>query len=177
MMRRMLFAAVALAAAQAMAQQPIVPPAADPGAIQQRQIEEQRRRREEERERFKPSEPIKRDRIELPAAEPAPDAVRFLVREIEFTPSEILSAAELEAIAAEFRGRQLTLADLRQLAERVNALYQAKGIVTARAVIPPQDVSNGVVRVQLVEGRVGRVNIEGNASTPQDVSETLSTGC
>ena len=164
MIRRILLVAVLRAAAQAMAQ-PGGPPAADPGAIQQRQIEEERRRREAEREQYKSSEPVKRDALERPAAQPAPDAVRFLVREIRFTPSEILSAAELEAIAAEFRGRQITLADLRQLTERINALYKAKGVVTAVAVIPPQDVSEGIVRVQLIEGRVGRVNIEGNATT------------
>ena len=165
MIRRAALAAVVLGAAQAMAQQPGLPRAADPGATQQRQIGEERRRREAERERFKPSEPIKRDALEPPAAQPAPDAVRFLVREIQFTASEILSEAELEAVAAEFRGRQLTLTDLRQLAERVNALYKAKGVVTALAVIPPQDVSEGVVRVRLIEGRVGRINIEGNATT------------
>jgi hemolysin activation/secretion protein len=165
MIRRVVLAAATLAVAQAGAQQPVVPRAADPGAIQQRQIDEERRRRDDERERIRPTEPIKRDTLEQPAAQPSPDAVRFLVREIQFTRSEILSAAELEAIAADFRGRQLTLADLRLLAERVNALYKAKGVVTAQAVIPPQDVSDGVVHVRLVEGRVGGVNIEGNAST------------
>ncbi len=168
MIRRALLVAAMLASAQALAQQPVIPPGADPGAIQQRQIEEERRRREAERERFRPSEPVKRDALERPAAPPPADAVRFLVRDIEFTPSAILSAVELEAIAAEFRGRQLTLADLQQLAERVNALYRAKGVVTALALIPPQDVSSGVVRVRLVEGRVGRISIEGNASTRAD---------
>ncbi|MCA1971678.1 MAG: BamA/TamA family outer membrane protein [Caenispirillum sp.] len=156
--------AALLAAARAMAQ-PVLPPSADPGAIQQRQIEEERRRREAERERYKPSEPIRRDALERPAVEPAPDAVRFLVREIRFTPSEILTPAELDAIAAEFRGKELTLADLRRLTERINALYKAKGVVTATAVIPPQDVSAGIVHIRLIEGRVGRVNIEGNATT------------
>jgi len=168
MIRKALFVAAVLASAQAMAQQIVVPPAADPGAIQQRQIDEERRRREAERERLKPGEPIKRDALKPPSVQPAPEAVRFMVREIQFTPSEILSAAELDAIAAEFRGRQLTLADLQQLAERINALYKAKGVVTAVAVIPPQDISDGVVRVRLIEGRVGRINIEGNTSTRTD---------
>ena len=165
MIRRAALAAAALAAAQAAAQQPVVPPSADPGAIQQRQIEEERRRREAERERLKAIEPIKRDALEQPAAKPAPESVRFLVREIQFTPSEILSAAELEAIARDYRGRQLSLADLQKLAERVNALYKSKNVVTAQAVVPPQDVSDGVVRIRLIEGKLGKLRIEGNAST------------
>ncbi len=168
MMRFAVFAAALLAAAQAAAQQPIVPPAsADPGAIQQRQIEEDRRRQDAERERRKPdTEPLIRQELPAPQApRSGADTLRFLVREIRFTPSALLKPEELEAIARDFRDRQLTLTELRGLAERVNALYKSKGIVTAQAVIPPQDVSDGIVQVRLVEGRVGKLNVEGNAST------------
>ena len=164
MMKRLLWA-VLLTPLCALAQ---VPPAADPGAIQQRQIEEEMRRREAERERRKAVEPLKREAPARPALKPDAAAVRFLVREIEFSPSEILSAAELEEVARDFRGRQVSLAELQQLAERINALYRAKNVVTAQAVIPPQDVSAGIVRVRLIEGRVGRIEIRGNATTDTD---------
>jgi hemolysin activation/secretion protein len=167
MTRFAVFAAAMLAAAQAAAQQPIVPPSADPGALQQRQIDEDRRRQEDERERRRPStEPLIRQEGPAPRAPGAgADTLRFLVREIRFTPSELLKAEELEAIAKEFRGRELTLSELQGITGRVNALYKSKGIVTAQAVIPPQDVSEGVVQVRLIEGRVGKLNVEGNATT------------
>jgi hemolysin activation/secretion protein len=163
-MRSIFLAAAAFAAAQAMAQ-PVLPPAADPGAAQQRQIEEERRRREAEREKKEILEPIRREALEKPETKSAAEVVRFLVREVEFSSSEILSREELENIAKDFRGRELSLADLQQLSDRVNALYRAKNVVTAVAVIPPQDVSQGVVRVRLVEGRVGRIGLKGNEST------------
>lgn len=163
---RLSLAAAALFMAQAFAQAPTIPSGADPGAIQQRQIEEERRRRESEREQRKPvAEPLRRDVPEIPSGQPGPEAVRFLVREIRFTQSEILSAEELESVAAEFRGRELNLVDLQKLAARVNELYRRKGVVTAQAVVPPQDVTSGVVLIRLVEGRLGKVRIEGNAST------------
>lgn len=159
-------AATLLFVAQAFAQAPTIPPAADPGAIQQRQMEDERRRQEFERERRKPvAEPLRRDVPEIPAGLAGPEAVRFLVREIRFTKSEILSAEELEAVAAEFRGRELALSDLQKLAARVNELYRRKGVVTAQAVVPPQDVTGGVVLIRLVEGRLGKVRIQGNEST------------
>lgn len=167
MILRAAIAAVALFAVEAAAQ--VLPPAADPGAIQQQRIEEERRRQELERLQRKPvTDPIKREAIEPPAVKPVPEAVRFLVREIRFTASEILTAEELEGVARDFRGKQLTFADLQRLAERVNALYKAKGVVTAQAVIPPQDISEGVVLVRLIEGRVGKISLEGNASTRDD---------
>ncbi|RZL64884.1 MAG: ShlB/FhaC/HecB family hemolysin secretion/activation protein [Variovorax sp.] len=143
----------------------LLPPAADPGALQQRQIEDERRRREAERELQQPAQPLTR-----PAAPVAPTVAdasgkRIAVNDIRFTPSEILDAAALERIAADYRGKQVTLTELQQLADRVNALYKDKGVVTALATIPQQDVTAGVIEVRLVEGRVGKVNIEGNAST------------
>ncbi len=142
-----------------------VPPAADPGAIQQRMMDDVMRRQELERERRKPvTEPLRREPPPV-AAQPGVDAVRFMVREIRFTKSEILSAEELEAVALDFRGREVSLGDLQRLAARINDLYKRKGVVTAQAIVPPQDVSSGVVTIRLVEGRLGSIRIKGNDST------------
>jgi hemolysin activation/secretion protein len=156
--------AAALAAAQAAAQV-VVPPSVDPGAIQRRQMEEEQRRRQEEQERAKPTPPINREGLRKPAERPADNTVRFLVREITFSPSKILGSAELEKAAAAFRGREVTLADLQQLTAAIDAAYRARRIVTAEALIPPQDVSQGVVHVRLIEGKVGRTAINGNGYT------------
>ena len=137
-----------------------------PAPIQQRQIEEERRQQEQERLQRRPAtEPVKRDALRPPAAGPVSDAMRFVVREVEFTPLEILGKDELEGVARDYRGKQLPFADLRQLAERVNALYRAKGVVTAQALIPPQDVTDGLVLVRLVASRLGSIRIDGNDST------------
>jgi hemolysin activation/secretion protein len=158
------------------AQPVVIPPGADPAVIQQREIErEQRRRAEEQRQ----------DRIERPLAPVAPpaapapsatDNVQFAAREIRFEPaSQLLAAAELQALAAPYTGRTLRLSELRELVAKVNALYRAKGVVTAQASLPPQDVTEGVVRILLTEGRVGRIAIQGNASTREDyITERLS---
>ncbi len=140
--------------------------AADPGATQQRQMDEERRRRQEEREqRPNVAEPLRVAPAQGPAVQAGQDALRFMVREVRFTDSQILSKDELDALAKEIVGREVSLADLQQLAVRINALYQSKGVVTAQAVIPPQDVSSGVVLIRLVEGRLGQIRIEGNEST------------
>lgn len=168
-MRRLVWAACTvgtLAMMPALAQV-TAPPFVDSGAQQQRQIEEERRRREREQEQRKPTgEPLKR---EAPSgAAPAPSAaesVRFPVRQIRFTESAILAEGELSALAQPFLGRELSLADLRGLAEQVNGLYRQRGVVTAQAGIPPQDVSSGVVTIRLVEGRLGQVLVRGNETT------------
>ena len=171
MIRLSVAALAALAACQAVAQsvpQVVIPPAAEAGALQQRQIESEQRRREAERELRQPAEPLVRPAAPPAATVAADSGVRIAVKEVRFTPSEILSAEALEAVAADYRGKQVSLTELQQLAARVNALYKAKGVVTALATIPQQDVTAGVIEVRLVEGRVGAVRVEGNASTETD---------
>ena len=59
-------------------------------------------------------------------------------------------------------GRSVTVEDLNQMVEEINELYHAKNVVTAKAILPAQTVTDGVVRVRLVEGRIGRFFVEGN---------------
>lgn len=162
----LLTAAACLAcAAQA---QVVVPPSADPGALQQRRLEDEQRRLEQERLDRRPiADPVRQAPAPAPAAAPASSA-RFTVREIRFAPaSEILSAEELRARVAPLEGKEVALADLQQAVDGINAIYKERGVITARAVIPPQDLSGGVFTIQLIEGRVGRIEVTGNPTTSE----------
>lgn len=166
-MKPVLILAAALSAAPALAQ--TLPPGADPGAVQQRRIEdEERRRRLERLERREITDPVRREAAPPPPARPAGEAVRFMVREIRFSASAILPAETLAELAGPYIGRTLAFADLLELTARIDAAYREHRVVTARAVIPPQDVSDGIVDIRLVEGRVGGIAVQGNASTDGD---------
>ena len=173
-MRRLLAVPLLLLAGSLYAQVQ-VPPSSDPGVLQQREMERERRLREEELRRGRIEQPVKPAAPKPAAAAPTGDEMQVFIREIRFDPpSEILKAGELDALAAQYRGRTLRLSDLRELVDKVNALYQSRGVATAQASLPRQDVTDGVVRIQLVEGRVGKLRIEGNASTNDDyVAERL----
>lgn len=100
---------------------------------------------------------------------PAPPASPvFVLKEVRFGESALLEKAELDAIAAQFIGRELGLRDLQQMVGQVNALYQRKGMLTARALLPPQKIDSGLVIVQLVEGKLGAVSVTGNAYTKDE---------
>lgn len=163
-MKALTLLTVVLAAAPAFAQV-ARPPVISPGALQQLRMDEEERRRQIERLEQKPVVPV----IEVPADKPAvkadPNGVSFFINQIRFTPSEIFSEDELKAFARDFEGREQTLADLQVLTTRINAAYRARGVVTAQALIPPQSVSGGIVEIRLVEGRVGSILLDGNAST------------
>ena len=98
---------------------------------------------------------------------PAADSAPFLVREIRIEGAQALPTAALRALVAPSEGRQLSLGDLRALADRISARYAEAGLPLARAFVPPQSVENGVVVIRVLEGKPGAVKLE-NASRLSD---------
>jgi hemolysin activation/secretion protein len=145
-----------------------IPPSSNPSQIQQRSLEIERQLQEDERRRRQIERPIDRTPAPLKWGPSGATSVRFLVNRIQFSPTEILKPEELAVVAREFEGRTLTLADLQLIADQINEIYKSRGIVTAQAIVPPQEVRDGVVQIRLVEGRVGGVKLEGNSSTNGD---------
>lgn len=96
----------------------------------------------------------------------APDStLAFPVTQIEIDASEILAPAEIGAITGQYEGRIVGIQELYQALREINELYAKKGFITAKAILPPQKISGGVVRIKLVEGHFGQFLLEGNKST------------
>ena len=105
-------------------------------------------------------------RAELPPA----GGPMFRLKSVTFEPpSAFLSQAELDAITAKYIGQMVDFRQISALVRDVNDLYAKKGVVTAGAVLPPQNLKSGELKVQLVEGREGKVAIVGTHLTKDDV--------
>jgi hemolysin activation/secretion protein len=104
-------------------------------------------------------------RAELP---PAGGATVLLKTVVFDPPSAFFTEDELAAIVQRYVGRALDFRGIATLVRDINDLYTAKGIVTAGAVLPPQDLSSGDLTIQLVEGRQGVVSIVGEHRTDND---------
>lgn len=85
-------------------------------------------------------------------------------------PKHHLKASEAQAILDAARQAEpaegYSINQLQQVASKVAAYYDAHGYILAQAFIPAQKVSNGVVIVQVMEGRLAGVGVEGNKQYP-----------
>jgi hemolysin activation/secretion protein len=117
-------------------------------------------------------------RIDLPAKPvitPASREANIPVTRFEFGTSEILTANEIRAVLMPYEGRTVSLNDLFDAVDAINGLYTAKRMPTARAFLPPQDLTDGVVQLQLIEARVGALGVEGlQVLKPGFVQERMS---
>lgn len=84
----------------------------------------------------------------------------FTLRGVRFAGNSAFSDAELQALVAPSIGKQVTLADLGAIAAKVTALYRDHGYALAQAIVPVQEVHDGVVEISIVEGKLGRIALE-----------------
>lgn len=96
---------------------------------------------------------------------PAPGGVHFVLRKVVFSPSHFLTKAELDAVIRPYMDHSVDYRDLGLIVRQIDGLYVKAGILTGRAILPPQMVRNGLVHIDLIEGRLGKVVVSGNRYT------------
>ena len=91
--------------------------------------------------------------------------IRFVLKRIETPPSAVLTGTEITAVTAPYMGTEISIQDLYTIVEKINDIYSAKGFMTCRAFLTPQTIKDGIVHIDLVEGRTQDVAIDGNKTT------------
>ena len=100
-----------------------------------------------------------------PEEQPSPDQspeVEIPIRQVNVTGSTVLTAAEIQTIVAEVEGQTVSLDRLRQLADQITQLYLDRGYITSRAVLGDQVIEDGIVQIQVIEGTLAQIEVEGN---------------
>ena len=95
---------------------------------------------------------------QTPSAGPAFDVRRFVVEGATLVPAD-----RIDATLAPFVGADRTLTDLQRARAALEAEYARRGYGATQVILPEQEIADGSVRLRVVEARVGRVLIEGNA--------------
>ncbi|WP_431822075.1 ShlB/FhaC/HecB family hemolysin secretion/activation protein [Burkholderia sp. F1] len=98
------------------------------------------------------------------AAQPPPETgPRIFVRAFEIGGNTVFDGETLQARVADLAGDTLGFADLQRAAERITAYYRERGYVLARAFLPKQAIEDGVVRIEVAEGRYGRIELQNHS--------------
>ena len=87
--------------------------------------------------------------------------IHVFVKTIHVTGNTVFSSEEINAVTKPYENRSLATEDLEQLRLALTLLYVNKGYITSGAVIPDQDVKDGVIQIQIVEGGLARIDVEG----------------
>lgn len=111
--------------------------------------------------------------LPLPAASPLPrvtppefraqSGMTVHVKAFRFAGNSLIGSDQLAPAVANFVGRELDFAGLQRAADTLAAAYRQAGWIV-RVYLPEQDISAGVITLQVVEARFAGVRFEGEAS-------------
>lgn len=90
-------------------------------------------------------------------------SVRFTLRRLEFKGNSTFSAEDLLSEASALLNREISLLDLYALRDAITRKYGQAGFALSKAIVPEQRIqSDGLVQLQIVEGFVDDVVVEGD---------------
>ncbi|MET3133900.1 hemolysin activation/secretion protein [Oxalobacteraceae bacterium GrIS 1.11] len=101
-----------------------------------------------------------------------PPGAKVEVKQFEIVGNTAIPSAELLALLNRSGGRQgqsLSLGEMEDLAGLITQHYRSKGYFVARAYLPAQEVSSGVLKIRVVEGRYGKFQLQ-NKSLVKDAT-------
>lgn len=84
------------------------------------------------------------------------------VRAYEVAGNTLLPPEKISAVLTNFTGPDMDVPRILQGVGELQLLYRNLGFVTVGVTLPQQRPTNGVVRVQVTEGRLARITIKGN---------------
>lgn len=102
---------------------------------------------------------------------------RVMVRTAKFSGNSVFDEENLQQLVAADLGKELSLEELQQIADKVKRYYNDGGYFLAQVIIPEQDVNaqNGVANLTVLEGRLGKIMVAGNKRYSEErVRETLA---
>ena len=110
----------------------------------------------------------------------APGGTQVQLVAVRFTGNTMFSEAQLQREVADAVGKTHDLASLYALAERITAHYRSSGFAFAKAIVPAQGLSQGVLTIQVLEGRFGArevvVDDAGHAAQASRFLDRLQAG-
>jgi hemolysin activation/secretion protein len=87
---------------------------------------------------------------------------RFTVRAYEVHGDTLLSTQTLMNILAKYTGTNIGIADIIKAGSELQTEYQSRGYPTVKVTIPPQQLTNQIVKIRVFQGRISNVMVVGN---------------
>ncbi|MCH9699310.1 MAG: BamA/TamA family outer membrane protein [Gammaproteobacteria bacterium] len=83
------------------------------------------------------------------------------IKQVEYIGNSVFTDSELQTLIAPYLNKPVTANDLGQLSFIVSQYYSQHGYVNSGAYLPEQDLLDGVLTIQIIEGRLTDIQVNG----------------
>jgi hemolysin activation/secretion protein len=98
----------------------------------------------------------------------------FVLRQIAISGATAIPRDQLSTAYQPYIGKKVSQADLNAIAKAVSDIYRAAGFHLSRAIVPPQDIQGGRIRLRVVEGGITEVVLKGEGAEQFGVRPMLN---
>lgn len=81
---------------------------------------------------------------------------------------------ELAHILKNYVGKEVSLSDLSNLANEISEFYRNNNYLVAKAILPPQEIEQGMVKILLLKGNVGEIRLQNHSALSNKFVSRLS---
>lgn len=99
---------------------------------------------------------------------------QFVLRGLNVSGAHAISGDRIAAVYQPYLGKMVSQADLAAIAGAISDLYRAAGFHLSRAIVPPQDIADGRVRIQVIEGAIVEAELKGDGAEQFGVRPMLA---
>ncbi|MET3907647.1 hemolysin activation/secretion protein [Bradyrhizobium sp. S3.3.6] len=89
---------------------------------------------------------------------------QFVLRGINISGAHVISRDRIAVLYQPYLGKKVSQADLAAIAGAISDLYRGDGFHLSRAIVPPQDIADGRVRIQVIEGAIVQADLKGDGA-------------
>jgi len=94
------------------------------------------------------------------------------VKNFLFNGNKLLTDQELQTVVAKWKDKTLTFDELQSVITDIQEYYSSKNRI-GKALLPEQEIKNGIVSIKIVEGVLGEVVVEQTSPNPRMSVETV----
>ena len=111
--------------------------------------------------------PVKPSQAGVPSGEPpvserGPAEKRFQITSYLVEGNEILEQAKIDSVLQPYKGSDRQLGDIESARSELEKSYHTAGYPTVVVMLPEQTIEAGVVKLQVLEGRLVHITVTGN---------------
>ena len=114
----------------------------------------------------RPFKPKEQPKLNLPPIK-APEhkerkisqALKFKLNKIAFSGNTVFSTEQLQALTEPYVGKVIDTLDIQQIKNLITKSYIDNGYLNSGAVIPDQDIEDGILEINIIEGDLTKVNV------------------
>ncbi|MCM8770825.1 MAG: BamA/TamA family outer membrane protein [Candidatus Omnitrophica bacterium] len=89
-----------------------------------------------------------------------PEDLKVFIKRIDISGNTVLSTKQIKKITSQYENKELNFKALKEMAKAVEKRYRKQGYFLASVYLPQQEIKDGVLKIVILEGRLGKVLVK-----------------